>query len=83
MLITKPRQYRPCPFYRAQTAWASCIRHRENAGENLRLKALGIECLTLTVDDPTSVAACHDQVVTLLDGEGLHYLINNAGFGML
>jgi 1-acylglycerone phosphate reductase len=47
------------------------------------LKALGIECLTLTVDDPTSVAACHDQVVTLLDGEGLHYLINNAGFGML
>jgi len=47
------------------------------------LKALGIECLTLTLDDPTSVAACHDQVVTLLDGEGLHYLINNAGFGML
>lgn len=47
------------------------------------LNALGIECLALTVDDPSSVTACHDQVVTLLDGKGLDYLINNAGLGIL
>lgn len=47
------------------------------------LKALGIECLTLTVDDPGSVTICHNQLVTLLNGQGLDYLVNNAGLGML
>jgi NAD(P)-dependent dehydrogenase (short-subunit alcohol dehydrogenase family) len=46
------------------------------------LKEAGIECITLTVDDPKSVAACHEEMVGLLNGEGLDYLFNNAGMGL-
>lgn len=45
------------------------------------LKEAGIECVALTVDDPKSVAACHEEVVRLLNGTGLDYLFNNAGMG--
>lgn len=45
------------------------------------LKELGVDCVALTVDDPKSVAACHEEVVKLLEGKGLDYLVNNAGFG--
>jgi 1-acylglycerone phosphate reductase len=43
------------------------------------LKDLGIECLTLVVDDAESVKACHEKAVQLLDGRGLDLIINNAG----
>jgi 1-acylglycerone phosphate reductase len=43
------------------------------------LKDLGIECLTLVVDDAESVRTCHEKAVQLLDGRGLDFLINNAG----
>ncbi|CAI6288090.1 unnamed protein product [Periconia digitata] len=43
------------------------------------LKKSGIECLSLTVDEPASVAAFREEVVKLLGGQGLDYLFNNAG----
>jgi 1-acylglycerone phosphate reductase len=41
----------------------------------------GIECVALSVDDPKSVASCHEEMVKLLDGNGLDFLFNNAGIG--
>lgn len=46
------------------------------------LQTSGIECFSLVVDDPTSVAACHEKVRKALDGKGLDFLINNAGKSM-
>ncbi|PVH92561.1 putative short chain dehydrogenase/reductase [Periconia macrospinosa] len=46
------------------------------------LKESGIECVGLTIDDLASVAACHEEVVKLLDGKGLDYLFNNAGIAV-
>ncbi|KAJ6015718.1 hypothetical protein N7540_010309 [Penicillium herquei] len=43
------------------------------------LKELGIETLSLVVDDLESVKACRTQVETLLGDKGLDYLVNNAG----
>jgi 1-acylglycerone phosphate reductase len=45
------------------------------------LKELGIECVVLSVDDPASVALCHEAVAKKLDGCGLDFLFNNAGLG--
>lgn len=45
------------------------------------LNELGIECVVLSVDDPNSVAACHEAVVKKLEGRGIDYLFNNAGMG--
>jgi len=46
------------------------------------LEKSGIECVALSVDDPNSVASCHEEIVKLLDGNGLDFLFNNAGMGM-
>ncbi len=46
------------------------------------LKDAGIHYVHLSVDDPISVAACHEEVVKALDGKGLDYLFNNAGLCM-
>lgn len=43
------------------------------------LEEEGIDCVSLVVDDPVSVAKCHKTVKTLLRGKGLDFLINNAG----
>jgi len=43
------------------------------------LQEIGIECVALRVDDEKSISACYEQVSPLLEGKGLHYLINNAG----
>lgn len=43
------------------------------------LQDFGIECVSLVVDDPTSVAECHEEVRRLLAGRGLDFVINNAG----
>ena len=39
----------------------------------------GMECLSLTVDDPANVKACHEEVSRLVGSDGLDYLFNNAG----
>ncbi|GAB5587676.1 NADPH-dependent 1-acyl dihydroxyacetone phosphate reductase [Umbelopsis nana] len=46
------------------------------------LQELGIDCVSLVVDDPTSVAECHKEVQRLLAGRGLDFIINNAGKSM-
>jgi len=46
------------------------------------LEEFGIECVSLTVDNPKSVAECHEKVKQLLKGKGLDFLINNAGKSM-
>jgi 1-acylglycerone phosphate reductase len=38
-----------------------------------------MECLSLTVDDPSSVEACYEEVKKLVGDKGLDYLFNNAG----
>ncbi|MCJ1243285.1 hypothetical protein MMC30_000482 [Trapelia coarctata] len=43
------------------------------------LAELGMECLSLTVDDPESVEACYKEVARLVGSNGLDYLFNNAG----
>ncbi|KAJ5543145.1 Glucose/ribitol dehydrogenase [Penicillium sp. DV-2018c] len=43
------------------------------------LADIGIETLSLTVDDPESVKACYADVETRLGDKGLDYLVNNAG----
>lgn len=43
------------------------------------LKELGINCVSLVVDDPASVATCHKEIENLLEGGGIDYIINNAG----
>ena len=43
------------------------------------LYQLGIECLELIVDDHESVKQCHATVIQSLAGNGLDYLVNNAG----
>ena len=40
---------------------------------------LGIECLSLEVDQVESVAACFEEVQGLVGDSGLDYLVNNAG----
>lgn len=42
------------------------------------LAALGIETLSLVVDDQESVKACFADVETRLGDKGLDYLVNNA-----
>lgn len=42
------------------------------------LAELGIETLSLVVDDPESVKACFADVETRLGDKGLDYLVNNA-----
>ena len=49
---------------------------------NHRLRCVTYEYLSLIVDNPTSVKECHKEVEKLLGGEGLDYLINNAGRSM-
>ena len=43
------------------------------------LKDLGIETLSLVVDDQSSIDACRKQVNEALGKSGLSYLVNNAG----
>ncbi|KAF7591764.1 hypothetical protein BBP40_001144 [Aspergillus hancockii] len=43
------------------------------------LAALGIETLSLVVDDQGSVQSCYVEVQKMLGGKGLDYLVNNAG----
>ncbi|KAK1141411.1 NADPH-dependent 1-acyl dihydroxyacetone phosphate reductase [Aspergillus melleus] len=43
------------------------------------LSALGIETLSLIVDDENSVKACYSEVEKSLAEKGLDYLVNNAG----
>ncbi|KAJ5225171.1 Short-chain dehydrogenase ptmH [Penicillium chermesinum] len=43
------------------------------------LAELGIETLTLVVDDPESIKACHAEIESRLGDKGLDYLVNNAG----
>jgi 1-acylglycerone phosphate reductase len=43
------------------------------------LKGLGIECLSLVVNEAESVKACYEKSVQLLGGRGLDFIINNAG----
>lgn len=42
------------------------------------LAELGIETLSLVVDEPESVKACFADVETRLGDKGLDYLVNNA-----
>lgn len=42
------------------------------------LETLGIETLTLVVDDENSVQSCYAEVERRLGEKGLDYLINNA-----
>lgn len=42
------------------------------------LAGLGIETLSLVVDDLQSVKACYADVETRLGDKGLDYLVNNA-----
>ena len=42
------------------------------------LADLGIETLSLVVDNPESVKACHAEVESRLGDKGLDYLVNNA-----
>lgn len=42
------------------------------------LSDLGIETLSLVVDDPANVKACFVDVETRLGDKGLDYLVNNA-----
>lgn len=42
------------------------------------LADLGIETLSLTVDDPENVKACFADVEKRLGDKGLDYLVNNA-----
>jgi 1-acylglycerone phosphate reductase len=42
------------------------------------LAELGMETLSLVVDDPESVKACFADVETRLGDKGLDYLVNNA-----
>ena len=46
------------------------------------LSDLGMECLSLVVDDPDSVLACYREVEKLVGDKGLDYLFNNAGRSM-
>ncbi|KAF9892371.1 hypothetical protein FE257_002148 [Aspergillus nanangensis] len=43
------------------------------------LASIGVETLSLVVDDENSVRLCYEKVEKLLDGKGLDYLVNNAG----
>ena len=43
------------------------------------LKDLGIECLTLTVDNYRSVVECFEEVEKVVGDKGLAFLMNNAG----
>lgn len=45
------------------------------------LKDLGIECLTLTVDDHESVVKCFKDVERAVGSQGVAFLVNNAGTG--
>lgn len=42
------------------------------------LAAVGIETLSLVVDDDHSVKECYAEVERRLEGKGLDYLVNNA-----
>lgn len=42
------------------------------------LAEIGIEALSLVVDNPESVKACFADVKTRLGDKGLDYLVNNA-----
>jgi 1-acylglycerone phosphate reductase len=42
------------------------------------LNVLGIETLSLVVDDEESVRACYAEVEKRLGDQGLDYLVNNA-----
>ena len=43
------------------------------------LQELGMECFSLVVDDEESVRNCYGEVLKLIEGPGLDYLVNNAG----
>ena len=43
------------------------------------LQELGMECFSLVVDDEESVRKCYGEVLQLIEGPGLDYLVNNAG----
>ena len=43
------------------------------------LAAMGMEPMSLVVDDPKSVRECYKQIETLVGGRGLDYIFNNAG----
>lgn len=42
------------------------------------LETLGVETLTLVVDDENSVQSCYAEVERRLGEKGLDYLVNNA-----
>ncbi|BCR87063.1 uncharacterized protein ACHE_31050S [Aspergillus chevalieri] len=46
------------------------------------LEALGIDTLSLVVDDEDSVRFCYEEVERRLGEKGLDYLVNNAGRSM-
>jgi NAD(P)-dependent dehydrogenase (short-subunit alcohol dehydrogenase family) len=47
------------------------------------LKELGIECLTLDVDDHESIVKCFANVSVATGNQGVAYLVNNAGIGLI
>lgn len=49
-----------------------------NADAISDLSELGIETLSLVVDDPESIKACLAEVESRLGDKGLDYLVNNA-----
>lgn len=42
------------------------------------LATIGVETLSLVVDDEKSVRTCYEEVEGRLGGKGLDYLVNNA-----
>ena len=62
-------------FHRSKLRVLATARDAANIAD---LAELGIETLSLVVDDPASVRACFADVETRLGDKGLDYLVNNA-----
>lgn len=54
-----------------------------NPEKMANLEELGIECLTLDVDDHESIAKCFANVNEAVSDQGVAYLVNSAGIGMI
>ncbi|KAJ5632254.1 Glucose/ribitol dehydrogenase [Penicillium lividum] len=63
-------------FHRNELRVIATARKAETLSD---LAGLGIETLSLVVDDLESVKACYAEVETRLGDKGLDYLVNNAG----
>ncbi|KAJ5683155.1 Glucose/ribitol dehydrogenase [Penicillium macrosclerotiorum] len=63
-------------FHRHGLRVLATARKTENIAD---LAGLGIETLSLVVDDPESVRACFTDIEARLGEKGLDYLVNNAG----